>query len=382
MPKKQIDVKAITSGLKTKSAGNMGLTGYDFVRYGKDDKYPTETFEAIRLSPTAKGCVDRKTQFVFGLGVDDTGIIVNRHGDTLNQVLRKAINTYSWLNSYVFHFNYNLLGEIIEIQNVDIRYCRKKTGLKKGMIDQFSNGRSTFLSQRAEIFLYDYENLAQQIEDDEGFDNFNGNLFYWTVDGTIYTLSSADASLNSAQFESSVQVYNYATIENGFSASGVIKLPSLQNGDDKEAFDKEIAALKGAANAGGLVSVELPQNIEGKNENVNMFEPFTIQNIDKMFVNQTKDSKEHILREFRIPEILLGTSPDGMFNQESFADAAIYYNNETEGDRLMLQESFNKFWENTVFKSQLNTIEIQPLDMSKFKKEEPNGSRPTTDNDQ
>jgi hypothetical protein len=63
-----------------------------------------------------------------------------------------------------------------------------------------------------------------------------------------------------------------------------------------------------------------------------------------------------------MPEILLGVSNQGMFNQESFQDAFNYMNNDTERDRIKVEKAYNQFWPETTFSSELSEIEIIPLD--------------------
>ena len=62
-----------------------------------------------------------------------------------------------------------------------------------------------------------------------------------------------------------------------------------------------------------------------------------------------------------MPKVLLGVSDSGMFNQASFNDAFNYKNADTEGDRKIIEEEFEKILECSIFP--LEIVEIVPLEM-------------------
>lgn len=372
MAKKQFDIKAVTLGLRIDSGKSRTLKG-GVIPYGENNTYPNEVFQAMRLSPTAKGCVKRRSEYTFGEGLKDGGdIIVNRRGETLNQIVRNISYQFSWLDSYVLHFNYNLLGQITEISTVDIRFVRKTSDLLRAKIDIFKRNAAVFASGKSvEIFLYNPDELKNQIKEDGGLKKFKGNIYYYTVNNQIYSLATGDASLPSAQLQSEIQVYNYASIMNGFSADGVIKIPTMQNdGEEKRNIEAQIRAMSGSGNAGSKLVMEVPLNTAGTQNNVNIFEPFQLSNIDKMFVEQTKNAETNILSEYNTPKILLGVSDNGMFNQASFADASDYFNTNTGPQRKSVEDSLNNFWPNTIFYNEVEKLELQPLPMFKIAESE------------
>ena len=181
------------------------------------------------------------------------------------------------------------------------------------------------------------------------------------------------ASSPSGEFENDVQIYNNANIKNGFSGKGVLNLPKT-GGSSKKKTDEELEKLHGPENSGGTLTIEMPLNVEGELKSAQIYEPFTLSSIDKMFVNQTENAKDNILREGRMPEILLGVSNQGMFNQAEYQDTAIYYNNKTGYDRKKVERAINSFWGNTVFSSQLSEVIITPLEFDNEGEAEENGN--------
>jgi hypothetical protein len=120
-----IDVIAITNEIVTQNMKVSSILENSLIEYGLGNLYPSRVFEIFRNSPTAGGCSKRKAEFLFGLGIENGDFVVNRHGETLNDIYNIVTRDFSKMDGYVLHFNTNLLGEIVEIQNVDIRYIRK-----------------------------------------------------------------------------------------------------------------------------------------------------------------------------------------------------------------------------------------------------------------
>lgn len=377
---RKFNVNAVVSTLKVETGRSRKIQS-GIVPYGERNTYPNDVYEATRLSPTGKGCVKNLTKYTFGLGLEDGGdIVVNRMGQTLNDVVRLATFQRSWLNAYTLHFNFNLMGQITEITVVDIRFVRKTRDLLKARIGLFKRGSAVFSrGDEVDIFLYMPDFLKEQITADGGFKKFKGNIYYYTDDGQIYSLANGDASLPSAQLENEVQTFNFASINNSMSASGLIKIPFLQNDENhKKEIEAQIASMRGAANAGSILTMEVPPNIDGGANNVNLFESFDQNNIDKMYVEQVKNAEGNILKEYMQPKILLGVSDNGMFNQSSFQDASDYYNSQTQPDTLIIERSFNNFWSNTVWVSELSEVKINRLPFFNSP-EEDNGSDSNND---
>lgn len=328
--------------------------------FGKNNSYPNDVLFAIENSPTAKGCTSLRSDYIYGLGVENGDkIIVNRQNESLNDVIKKSIEKYSPLNGFALHFNYNVFGQISEIQNVQIEYLRLHKDLDKIYFGKYPNPAP---GKEILFYLYDPKNFRDQVKADGGIKNYSGQIYYYKSVGELYPTAMIHASFQSAKFEDSLQTYNFANIENSFNSSGLIKIPYMTDGDEAvKDVEGKIAKLKGSKNAGGMIVISAPLDMEGKTNNVNFYESFALNNVDKLYVEQTANAKENILEEFMIPDILLGRSKEGMFNQASFDDASRYYNGKTESERQIIENAFMKFWSNTVFASQLPEIKITPL---------------------
>ena len=338
------------------------------IPYGTDNLYPNRITKVVRKSPTAKGCIKRTSEFIFGQGLALGGdMIVNRDGDTLNNVIGQAVKNYSEMNGFALHLNFNVFGQISEMFAVDLKYIRKSKNLKTaqyGLWEKNNRGATYLGSDFVEVDLYGEVDPEKAIEE-EGLLNYKGQIYYFSKDFQIYPDSPLDSASISASFEKEVQVYQYATINNGFSGSGVLKVPVRGQGEqtDKniDAAKDNLASIHGADRAGSFITMPIPVDMDGKFQTTNLFESFTPNNIDTLFVNQNKKAEEDILKTYTMPKILLGVSDSGMFNQASFNDAFNYKNADTEGDRKIIEKEFEKILDDSIFP--LETVELVPLEM-------------------
>jgi len=333
-----------------------------YIYYGNNNTYPNDVKKSIERSPTAKGCVHLKKDYTFGLGVEGADdIVVNRDGLTLNEVIETAVSNYSMFQGYVLHFNFNVFGEIIEIQNVPFEFVRKHKDLTSAFYGTFDGG---FGKKDLEFPLYNSENFKKEVKEKGGIKKHFGQLYYFKNNGHIYPLSNIHASFMSVKFEDSLQTFNYANIENGFSGSGILQIPHFNDDDEKvDEYEEKVKQMKGSKNAGSIIVISSPADLDGKANTGKLYESFSLPSVDKLYTNQERNAKINILEEFMAPEILLGVSNDGMFNQESFLDASDYYNKKTEADRQIIEKSINKFWEKTIFSKELKEIKINPLEI-------------------
>ncbi len=390
--KGQISAKAVVNKIKVNSLPSSvfaNTTGGEIVPYGLDNIYPQRIFDAISKSPTAKGCVKRLREFVFGLGTDGGQEIVNREGETLNDVLSGAIDSYAKYFGFALHFNFNIFGQITEISVVDLRFIRKTADLKTAIIGEWAlNTFSSFQDIMIEVDLYNPETLEERITLAGGIEEYKGQLLYFSADQQIYPTALIDSASTSANYEFESQIYTFANIKNGFSGNTIIKFPGMMLGEESQEeigsdtdvegidqtrntdnetlspiskFEQEMHAMHGSESSGSTMLVEVPVNALGEFKDFKMIENLTPTNVDTLFVNQNEKAENNILKVYTTPMILLGVASDGMFNQESFNDAFNYKNADTEGDRVVIERVFNLFLPRSVFFQK--KIDIIPLQM-------------------
>lgn len=363
----KLNPKLALNTIRVESLPYYSYTGSEaIVPYGEDNLYPQRIINAIKKSPTAKGCVKRFAEFVIGNGAGEAGeMIVNRSGETLNDIISQSVrNNYARLGGLALHLNFNVFGQVAEIYAVDMQYLRKHRGLKGVSYGIWEKRNSYFGLDHINIELYGECDPVEGIGRD-GLFGYKGQVFWFSLDNDIYPDAPIDSASISADFEREAQIYPYANIRNGFSGNTIAKLPTLTQGEKSQAqadgLQEKLEEVHGAENAGSTIVVPVPVDAQGNARNYQMIEHLSPTNVDSLFVNQNEKAQNDILKVYTMPEILLGISSQGMFNEASFNDAFNYKNADTEGDRKIIERTFKKVLKNSVFDHE--SFEIIPLEM-------------------
>ena len=103
------------------------ITNLKIIAYGYNNLYPQEIKSIVACSESGTTCLNRYVQFIQGNGFLDeslASLIVNRHGDTLDDILQSISEDLGNWGGYALHVNYNVIGEIIEINHIPFENCR------------------------------------------------------------------------------------------------------------------------------------------------------------------------------------------------------------------------------------------------------------------
>ena len=95
--------------------------------YGDDNLYPQRMADLIACSPTGSTCCERYRTFIEGNGMlsDDIAYyICNNMGDSLDDIFHMIAYDVAYFAGLALHVNYNLKGQITEIQHIPFKDCR------------------------------------------------------------------------------------------------------------------------------------------------------------------------------------------------------------------------------------------------------------------
>jgi len=335
--------------------------------YGKDNLYPDKVESMAQRSQSCKTAIRTLGRFLAGQGFKEQGgqdinkIIVNDDGETLFDILDHTSIEKSKFG-VPLHFNYNVLGEIIEIQEIPFKTLRWKKDFSRLVFtpDWSKSGRFS-KNDKIEFYKFNPETVQEEIAESGGIENYPGQVLYWIPERKeIYPLATFDSVLDDVQFEHESGVYKLRNIQNGFSANYVEITPmALTSGKEQEDKIKDVQKSRGANNAGRTKVLPLNAAFLEAMGSRKIFEEIPRIGVDKLFEKQNSESRSNIYARFQQPPILNGIATNGMFNQESFQDAFHYYNSITEKDRQELERIFNLFMPFTIWG--LDNLEIEPL---------------------
>lgn len=348
----------------------------DIIPWGIDNLYPTRILKAIKHSPTAFACRNKEHEFVVGNGFSNGDFVINRYGETLNDILRQSVfNGYSDLRCIVLHVNFNILGQVIEIFSTKPEYVRKASCLTKGFYNTWEE--NNYLNDDIELDLYGTKDPIEGIRNSYNEEGkrieYKGQIVFDTFNNDIYSTAKIDSASISASFEKESQMFSYAAINNGFSAGGVLKMPVMgagtKNDENKNTLQEKVNKMVGAKSANGVMAMEVLLDNDNKMPSGSMFESFTHASMDTLYLNQNEKAQSNILVAYGTPPVLASINNRGLFSKQEYMEAFDYKNSATEFDRQTVERSFHKIIENSVWAA--NKSEIVPLNIDKYDTRQP-----------
>ena len=97
-----------------------------YVKYGENNDFPNYIFELYNNSSQFNSIVETMKNYILGSGVLSNFHlkIVNRKGDSFENFIEKLVYDYLIFGSFSFQVTRNKLGNISELNWIDIRYAR------------------------------------------------------------------------------------------------------------------------------------------------------------------------------------------------------------------------------------------------------------------
>jgi len=352
---------------------NIAYPADRIIPYDRDNLYPNKIKSIAQRSGTTMSAIGTLSSFISGEGFQSMDTVVNREGQTLWDILRHVSFSRSMFGGFALHFNYNLLGQIIEINPINFEFVRWSKCLTKFSVnpDWFRRSRR---KEEIEYNSFYPENVINEINECGNIHDYKGQILYWIPNiKDYYQPCNWDSVMDDAQFEAEAKLYSLSSIQNDYSLAGIISYPkNITDKGEIDSIKEEIASDKGSANAGGIrvIGAMPTENFN----NWKWFTPISRNNIDGLHTNQIERAKLNIYAAFRQPPILNGVATGGMFNQESFADAFNYYNTQTETERKEVEKELTKILSYSVWPIQ---VQITP---KSFALRSADGSAPMQNN--
>lgn len=348
---------------------------YEIQAYDVDNLYPQRADEVRNGSFTLKSAIDRITDFIKGQGWEDpnlANLIVNSEGMTGNDVLDFIAQDKSPYSGFAIHFKYNLNFRIAEITPIEWMYARLGLPDERGAVTNikystnWERDPSKVLHHPYEIEEYhpfnpDPNVVRQQMEQCGGWQNYKGQILYWTPKPGKYPKVRFDAAFDYAQAQREIGVASVSGIQNKFSAQHIFKYPG-KFADEKEErdFRQALSEFQGSEGTNSTMVIEDPSG-----EARQLVESIQMQNTDKMYEFTSKDARNALRETLAVPAPILGQLPDsGMFNQQEIKDSYDYMNIMTAGDRDQIARVFEKIIKHWKDPIPLASVKIKPLQSS------------------
>lgn len=352
--KKRIDVSCIKA---------LGIQSY-----GDDNLYPHVLRNIIAASSTGTECANRLAGFIEGNGfreVKFSEYVVNRRGDTADDIHTLVCKDVADCKGLSLHVNYNMFGEICELNFVPFENCRLMEEDENGYVSKIAlhpdwtgkktrNGKAIQVKKEnidfIDVFNPRKEVVLSQIEAAGGLEYYKGQILWLSMDGNyIYPVGTADSVLTEMCTDEGLANVKYRNACCNFLPAGMMitkKGARIDNEDENSGrnedtgFSDTLAQLQGDTNSLKIFEVEISTD-EEKPE----FVPLKSNNYDKEFTVTDASTVERIYSAYeQEPWYCIRIGKVG-FSGDILEDAFEYYNSIVSKQQRMIERAFQKIFE-------------------------------------
>lgn len=336
--------------------------------YGEDNLYPQTFRNILAASSTGAECLDRFADFIEGNGFRDVPFsesVVNRKGDTADDIHALVCRDVAYYNGLALHVNYNIYGDIVELHHVPFENCRLAESDDNGYVGKIAihpdwsgqktrGGKVIKVAKEnidyIDVFNPDKRVVAAQIEAAGGIEYYKGQVLWVSLSGKdIYPTGKGDRVVTEMSTDEGLANVKYRNVRNNFLPAAMIftkkgtNITFDQDGneidsrDDDDSFSDSLLQLQGDTNCGKLMEVTLETD-EDKPEVVSL----NSQNYDKEFTVTDISVTERIYSAFgQEPWYCIRIGKVG-FSGDILEDAFEYYNSIVSKQQRLIERTFTR----------------------------------------
>lgn len=352
--------------------------------YGNDNRYPQNLLDITSASGTAKLCLARYKKFVEGFGFSSdriSDLVVNRAGETMDDLLHLVSTDLTNFGGLALHLNYNVLGQIVEINHIPFEQCRLEEPDDNGYIahilthvdwkgDKTRGGQRISVSEKYvrkfDVFNPNPDIVVSQIEAQGGIDSYKGQILWLSMTGDFqYPIPIYDSVITEISTDEGLGNIKYRNVRNNFLVACMLVTrkgaPRINDkGEESEErqtiADEDLKAFQGDTRGSKILCVEI-ENDEDKPEVV----PFPIRNFDKEFSTTEQSVIERIYSQFH-QEIFHAIRIGKLgFSGDVMRDAYEYYAGEVTTEQRFIERAFTKIFKGWSDSNLERDFSIKPM---------------------
>lgn len=338
------------------------------VNYDTDNAYPQRVEDIINSSAVGTLCHNLALKFTVGANFADkefNNVKINAKGLTTKKLLRKVASDLLKYNGFAVHINYNALYQKVSYNYIPFEYCRLTSDdsdypNKLALYDDWQkvNGRI----KKEEIDYIDFFNdspnvIEKQVEEAGGWENYNGQVYYYSANGKSYPLSPVDSVLEDMQTDSKTKLFKYRNVSTNFMASHFLEVDEFESEDDRAEFEDVLTEFQGADDA---LKIMLLEKKAGQEASFNL-QKVDIQGVDRLYEYTENSVRDAIIRNYLIPPVLLLQTSGKLGSAKEIQDATNYYNGIVNYNQDLLEEIFTELFRNNirVEKAEFNILPLK-----------------------
>lgn len=356
--------------LKKKSSNRVDvsyLRQFGIQGFGDDNLYHQTLRNIIAASSTGSECAERYANFIEGNGFKDirfSEYVVNRKGDTVDDIHALVCPDVGDFDGMSLHVNYNIFGEICELNYVPFENCRLLEEDSNGYVAKIAvhpdwSGKKTRAGKPLQVkkenidfidvFNPRKEVVLAQIEAAGGIEYYKGQILWLSGGGkNVYPRSRADRVVTEMSTDEGLANVKFRNVRCNFLSAGIVitkKGQSIAGEDssglnDNDGFSDMLGKLQGDTNSLKMLEVEISSD-EEKPEFVNL----SSKNYDKEFSVTDASVVERIYSAYgQEPWYCIRIGKVG-FSGDILEDAFEYYNSIVSKQQRMIERAFQKIFD-------------------------------------
>jgi hypothetical protein len=279
----------------------------DYIKYGKDNAYPEYLTYLFDKSGKHGAIIGGKAKYIFGEGFENGDFVINRLGESLNDISKKAILDIEIYGGFKLEIIWNRGGKIGEIYHVDYSTIRvgKECGYyyKEAWNIRGENGTLMDNNREEAEFIPGFNPAEPYGSQIYAYNEYRPMTRY-------YPLPSYIACNNYVETDIEISKFYLSSIRNGMMPSKMLQFYMGDPGEEKKAalersFKKKFA---GSENAGKFILVFNPG---GKDKTIDV-EDLSGTELDKMFIELNKTCQQEIFSGHSVTSpMLFGIKTEG-----------------------------------------------------------------------
>jgi hypothetical protein len=333
---------------------------YGIQTYGDTNDFPQTVSEIVQASKTGNACLSIYNDFVYGHGFKDPGIYrlrVNKEGEKLDKILRMVCKDFTVWHGFAIHVNYNMNFRVSSIHHIPFESLRLEKADDNGFIGRTAyhpdwghrdKTRSRWSPSDIEwfhLFNPDPEVILNQVEEAGGWDNYNGQILYFSGDSEgspSYPIPIFIAEMTDMRTEEALANVAGRNACSNFLSAGILVDIKDETQDESQVNEtqEELNKFQGDENTSQLWYIQCKSKDE-----VPQFIRFSGENYDKAFEVTQRVIPENIGQAFKQPPILRAVDVGANFGADLMTNAYKYYNSVTVRERQQLEETFVSIFE-------------------------------------
>lgn len=302
------ETKKAESRIDTRYISSLNIKGF-----GERNLYPQELRAIVMASPNARGCYERRANYIEGDGIASqllSDTVCNRRGDNFDDIHSLCSADIALYEGVALHINYTIEGKIASITHIPFENCRLEEADENGVVRHIvvhpdwsgkltRNGNAVKVNEenvlRFNTFNPDPEVVQKEIEEAGGIALYHGQVLYRSTEGlNAYCTPRIDSSLTDISSDEGIANVNYRNVRFNFLAGGLLWVKkSAGNESTEEALISAIENLQGDTHA-CKIGVCFGETDEDKPELIS----FAGENQDGKYVNTTESVVSNIYAAF------------------------------------------------------------------------------------